>query len=85
MIFAPSNTGLLLEAGKWMVGWLVGMSVRLSSRGLYYHEVSLHATLDQRFPYKESEERDDPLVARSEAFQMIGPIKLSHSTGGIWV
>ena len=41
-------------------------------------------TLDQRFPYNESEERD-PLVARSEAFQMIGPIKLSHSTGGIWV
>ena len=41
-------------------------------------------TLDQRFPYKESEERD-PLVTRSEAFQMIGPIKLSHSTGGIWV
>ena len=27
--------------------------------------------------------RKDPLVAHSEAFQMIGPIKLSHFTGGI--
>ena len=41
-------------------------------------------TLDQRFPHEESEERE-PLVARSEAFQMIGPIKLSRSTGGICV
>ena len=41
----------------------------------------LNITLDQRFPYKESEEKE-PLVACNEAFQMIGPIKLSHSTGG---
>ena len=51
---------------------------------IYLYQSSLERTLDQSFPYKESEERD-PLVARSEAFQMIGPIKLSHSTGGIWV
>ena len=47
-------------------------------------EVPLQRKRRKGFPYKESEEKD-PLVARSEAFQMIGPIKLSHSTGGIWV
>ena len=37
----------------------------------------------QRKPSKQGEERE-PLVTCGEAFQMIGPIKLSHSISGIW-
>ena len=32
---------------------------------------------------QQSEERE-PLVTCDKAFQMVGPIKLSHSTRGIW-
>ena len=62
------------------IGLLV-FQIEAAKSSYYDHSTT---TLDQRFPYKESEERD-PLVTCSEAFQMIGPINLSHSTGGIWV
>ena len=86
-------TRCLLSTGKELADFIleldchhkeicVGLGNRVKSE--IFERCHPLATLDQRFPYKESEERD-PLVACSEAFQMIGPIKLSHSTGGIWV
>ena len=67
-------------------GWLYCSQSDLQEKQGGGHPGQSYATftLDQRFPYIESEKRD-PLVACSEVFQMIGPIKLSHFTSGIWV